>query len=1473
MEAGDTDTNGVTVKADSLTLPSGTTVRDAVDLDLVTTFTAVDGGASQTVDNTAPTVGTIAFTSTGPYKTGDTIAISVPITDASAITLATGAGGAPTLTLVVGTTERTLTTTTAAGEITALAFSYAVQAGDTDTDGVTVKADSLTLPSGTTVRDAVDLDLVTTFTAANGGTSQTVDTTGPTVGTIAFITTGPYTAGDTITLSVPITDALDVTLTTGTGGAPTLTLVVGTTERTLTASTSTNPITALAFSYTVVAEDTDTNGVDVKANSLTLPSGTTIRDALSNNLVTTFSTVAGGADQTVDNTAPTVGTIAFTSTGPYTVGNTITLSVPITDASTVTLADTGGSPTLTLVVGTTEKTLTASTSAGTITALAFSYTVEAGDTDANGVDVKADSLTLPTGTTIRDAVDLDLVTTFTTVAGGTNQTVDTTAPGVGTISFTSTGPYTAGDSITISVPIVGATAFSGSPTLVLTVGTTDRTLTTAMDVTASPLLFTYNVVAEDTDTDGVTVKANSLTVAANTIEDALGNDLITTFTAVNGGASHAVDNTAPTVGTIAFTSTTGPYTVGETITISVPITDASAVTLADTGGAPTLTLVVGNTERTLMTSTAAGTITALAFSYTVEAGDTDTDGVSVKADSLTLPTGTTIRDAVDLDLVTTFMAANGGTSHVVDTTGPTVGAISFTGTGPYTAGDTITISVPILGAIQFSGSPTLLLTVGTTDKTLTATNVTASPLVFTYNVVAGDTDTDGVVVKANSLTVAANTIEDAAGNDLVTTFAAVNGGTSRTVDTTAPTVGTIAFTSNGPYTTGNTITISVPITDASAVTLATGTGGFPTLTLVVGTTEKTLTTTTAAGTITALAFSYTVVAGDTDTDGVDVKANSLTLPSGTTIRDTVDLDLVTTFATAAGGPSQVVNTSAPAGVDTTAPTIGTIAFTTTGPYTAGDAITLSVPITDASAITLATGTGGAPTLTLIVGTTEKTLTTTTAAGTITALAFSYTVVAADTDTDGVSVKANSLTLPIGTTIKDAARNDLVTTFTAVNGGTSQAVDNTAPTVGTIAFTSTGPYKAGDAITISVPITDATTTTLATGTGGAPTLVLTVGTTDKTLTASTSAGTITALVFSYTVVAGDTDTDGVSVKANSLTLPSGTTVRDAVDLDLVTTFTAVAGGPSQVVDTTPPVVDNDAPTVGTIAFTTTGPYTAGDTITISVPITDASDVALATGAGGAPTLVLTVGTTEKTLTSSTSAGTITALAFSYTVVAGDTDTDGVSVKANSLTLPSGTTIRDAADLDLVTTFTAVVGGASQTVDTTPPTVGTIAFTTTGPYEAGDTITISVPITDASTITLATGAGGSPTLTLVVGTIERTLTTTTAAGTITALTFSYTVVAADTDTDGVSVKANSLTLPSGTTIRDAVDFDLVTTFTAVNGGTSQAINSTAPTVGTICVYHHRTVYSGGYDHDLRADNRCLGCHVSHWHRGARQRLHLL
>ena len=60
-----------------------------------------------------------------------------------------------------------------------------------------------------------------------------------------------------------------------------------------------------------------------------------------------------------------------------------------------------------------------------------------------------------------------------------------------------------------------------------------------------------------------------------------------------------------------------------------------------------------------------------------------------------------------------------------------------------------------------------------------------------------------------------------------------------------------------------------------------------------------------------------------------------------------------------------------------------------------------------------------------------------------------------------------------------------------------------------------------------------------------------------------------------------------------------------------------------------------------------------------------------------------------------------LVFTYTIQAGDNDTDGISIRANALALNSGT-IRDAAGNNATLTHNAVSGNASYKVDTTAPT---------------------------------------------------------------------------------------------------------------------------------------------------------------------------
>ena len=120
---------------------------------------------------------------------------------------------------------------------------------------------------------------------------------------------------------------------------------------------------------------------------------------------------------------------------------------------------------------------------------------------------------------------------------------------------------------------------------------------------------------------------------------------------------------------------------------------------------------------------------------------------------------------------------------------------------------------------------------------------------------------------------------------------------------TAPTISTVAVTSspgtNNTYATGNTITVSVTFSEAVTVT------GTPYVTLNIGGRSRNAAY-TGAGTATGqVLFGYTVLAGERDTNGVSVRANSLAL-SGGTIQATDDATNATLSHPAMAFPSHKV---------------------------------------------------------------------------------------------------------------------------------------------------------------------------------------------------------------------------------------------------------------------------------------------------------------------------------------------------------------------------------------------------------------------------------------------------------------------------------------------------------------------------------------------------------------------------------------
>ena len=227
-------------------------------------------------------------------------------------------------------------------------------------------------------------------------------------------------------------------------------------------------------------------------------------------------------------------------------------------------------------------------------------------------------------------------------------------------------------------------------------------------------------------------------------------------------------------------------------------------------------------------------------------------------------------------------------------------------------------------------------------------------------------------------------------------------------------------------------------------------------------------------------------------------------------------------------------------------------------------------------------------------------------------------------------------------------------------------------------------------------------------GNLPQLELDFGGTGKPATCAAT-NQQTAVVCTYTVVAGDAAPAGVAIGANKLTLNGGTIrlgsgAHDTnLDYTVPLAHTALAADTDHKVSATtvPP-----GPTVDSIAFNSAGvdgAFKTGDAVTATVTFSEAVTVDTT---GGTPQLDFNVGRDPKVLTYNSGSGS-TALVFTgYTVAVNDEDTDGLSVEANKLILNSGAIKATAgANPDAVLTHAAVADSASHKVDGVKPTLVT------------------------------------------------------------------------------------------------------------------------------------------------------------------------
>ena len=426
----------------------------------------------------------------------------------------------------------------------------------------------------------------------------------------------------------------------------------------------------------------------------------------------------------------------------------------------------------------------------------------------------------------------------------------TTGPAVVSITSSATHPTKDGFTVTItfSEPVTGLTA-----------GEIEVTNGTGSNFGGAEESYTLEIAPDAGIEDEVTV-----TVTAGAVVDGLNNG------SLQASAAFSVDTKAPVVSTIEITSrpqTDATYAPGDAMEVTVTFSETVAVT-----GMPRLTLNVGGGNRTA--NYRSGADATLLFSYTVADGESDADGVSIEADSLSR-NGGTIQDAADNDAVLDHEALAADSSHKVDGVKP---ELAVTG-GAVVDGATLTLTWN--ETLDGSSTPeTDDFTVAGGDHVRTVTRVRVSGSTVTLRLDSGaEHEEAGIQL---SYTPGTNPIRDVPGNQAE----ALSRQSVRndTPDTTQPEVSSLAIGSNPgsdrTYAAGDEIQVTVTFSETVEVE------GTPQLRLRVGSRTRTAGYESGTGTA-ALVFGYEVADGDEDTDGVSIQANRLTLNGGT-IKDEGD---------------------------------------------------------------------------------------------------------------------------------------------------------------------------------------------------------------------------------------------------------------------------------------------------------------------------------------------------------------------------------------------------------------------------------------------------------------------------------------------------------------------------------------------------------------------------------------------------------
>ncbi|MDU9414091.1 Ig-like domain-containing protein [Pseudomonas sp. zfem005] len=1081
-----------------------------------------------------------------------------------------------------------------------------------------------------------------------GGT--VLDVTGATTIDNAIVLAGNSSIGNSsaVALSGVISGAFDLTKT----GSGTLSL---------------SGSNSYGATYVSAGTLSITNDGNLGSGAVNLAAGTTLALTGANTI---DNAIVLGGDASVSASA--AATLSGVISGAFTLTKT--------GASTLTLSGSNSYGTTTVSAGTLSVASDGNLGSGTLT-------LGAGTTLAVTSATTLDNAIALSGSA---AVNTGANTTLSGVISGSNNLTKT---GAGTLTLTGNNTYSGSTSVNTGTLSIASDANLGAGALNLANGTTlqitgNTTLDNALALTG---LVTVNAGAAATLSGTISGTGNLIKAGASNLTLS-GSNTNTGTTTVSAGTL-VVDGSTASATTVANGATlAGSGTLGGDVVVQSGGTlspGGAGVAILTVNG--NLTLASGSTLALDINGTTAGTgydrvvvngtvdvsgaALAVTHGYAAGSGDSYTVIVNDAADAVTgtfsgVSEGGTFNAAGNgTQLTTSYIGGSGNDLSLTAPIAPTVTSVSSsTANGTYKIGDVITVTVRFDSAVNVTGTPTLTLETGATDRVLDYLSGSGSDtLSFTYTVQAGDSSADLDYASTSALSLNGGTIKDGANQNAILTLAtpgaagSLGANKALVVDGVRPAATSITL-SDTNLRIGETATVTITFAeavtglDAGDLTVAGGTigalssadGGItwtttftPTSNLTSGTNVITLNNTGVmdlAGNIGSGSTDSGNYAIDTQRPTATIVVTDSVLKAGQTTTVTITFNEA---VTGLGIGDFLVDNGTLSGLSSND---GGITWTAT--------LTPSATITDTSNLITLDNTGvqdlagnagsgstdsnnygidtQLPTATIVVADTAL------KAGQTTTVTITFSEAVTGLTTADFSVANGALsnlsssdggitwtaTLTPGANVTDSTNvitlNNAGYTDLAGNAGlgstdsNNYAIDSMAPAVTSVTVPANGTYGPGQNLDFTVNFGEAVTVDTL---GGMPRLVITLDTGGTAYAEYLSGSGTTALVFRLVVTSGQADANGISV--GGALQANGGTLRDTAGNDAVTTLNSVG-------DTSAVLVDAVAPRVTDIALDGTSPTTNSSvsfTVTFSEDVTglDLADFNLLTGGSVSGTL--------------------------------------------------------------------------------------------------------------------------------------------------------------------------------------------------------------------------------------------------------------